>query len=303
MMIGWAGDGSWEGLLIRSVLTALSMLAAAVFHVLYSEASEAWGAVAVASEQENELMAERDTYLREIDSYQESAIQMQEAFNCEQADYSEGLEAGKQAQRRWIRPDITNLAILLFAYALMACTGPLQAEERSTAVLVVDITDETNRETLASRVLEKASLDYGQAVEVYLLGCSGLTLAYRNQVKPINVPKHKQHLKAVKEEMATALKEKVAASKDTACSPIATSLLTLSVEMCARQKSGEHLELIVGSDFEANRDQTEIQGQPFVDLEVVVILSNATGRNLKQRKQALELAERLFAGSHLTITN
>ena len=302
-MIGLAGDGTKEGILIRTALTSLSMLAAAVFHFLHSESSEAWGAVAVARKQENELIAKRDSYLQEIDEYQEAAIAEHETFHRNEADRREGLLAGKDGRRRWIRPDFTKLTVMLFACVFMACTGPLNAEERSTTVLVVDITDETNRETLASRVLENAPLGYGQAVEVYLLGCSGLTLAYRNQVKPINVPKHKQHLKAVKEGMAKALKEEVAGSADTACSPIATSLTLLSMEMKVRQKNGEYLSLVVGSDFVANREQTEVKGQPFAGMEVVVILSNATGRNLKQREKALKLIERLFAGANLTISN
>ncbi|RJO74443.1 MAG: hypothetical protein C4523_00680 [Myxococcales bacterium] len=302
-MIGSAGDGTTSGILIRTALTALSMLAAAVCHFVHTEATEAWGAVRVARQQENQLVAERNALLREIDDYQESAAQERQAFNRAEADRREGLEAGKQARRRWIRPDIKNMVVLLIGLCLVACAELASTEEHSTTVLVVDITNTANREALAERTLERTSLGYGQGIEVYLLGCNGLTPVYRDQIKPINQPQHKQHLQTVKDELAKALKERVAAATDTTCSPITSSLLMLAAEFQLRGKSGESIQLVVSSDFEVNKDKTPIEGQPFADLDVTVVLSGSSGRNLKRRRQALEFVERLFAEAKLTITN
>ena len=302
-LIGYAGDGSLAGLLIRSALTGLSMLAAAVVHFVYTEAKEAWGLVAVARKAERELIRERDACVQEVTLYQEGAIRELEAFRRGEAERREGNEAGKDGRRRFVRPDIKTMLVALLMLALLACTDSTEIEAKHTALLVVDITDKDNRETLVERTLARTSLDYGQAVEAYLLGCQGLTLVYRGQVKDIDQPQHKQHLQTVKAELAKVLKEKVATATDTSCSPLASSLIMLAAELTLRRKSGERLALSVASDFEINKDKTIVDGQPFGGLEVVAVLSSPSGRDLARRKQALQFVEKLFAGSRLTITN
>ena len=303
-MIGYAGDGTLIGTLVRMCLTGMSCLGMATVHFIVAEAQEVWGAVKIARKQRRDYESERGQLERELNEYQESAIRANESFNRAEADRHEGLKSGEQARTDWVRPSYKNF-VLLFAllFSALTLTPNARAGEPTQTIMVLDITDSTERVVLAEAAQKQVQLGYGDSIRVLLMGCKGLTPAFEATVPSLSKPRHRQALEEIKARMAATLKDAVAQAPDTQCTPLVDTLLMLAAEFKLRQASGNKLRLLVASDFETNSDRIKSGDKPFEGVEVTVVLNRPLGRNTKQRLAALDFIQRLFAGATLSIAN
>lgn len=306
-LLGWAGDGTLAGTLLRIVLTGASGLSMAVVHFIVAESQEVWGAVKVARKQRRDYESERDLLEGALVQYQEQSIRENEAFNRSEADRHDGLKSGEQARSDWVRPSYKNICLaLVFSLGLGLSPHSVQAEEalHTHTILVLDITDSAEERTvLAEEAQSVLRLGYGDSIRVLLLGCNGLTPVFEASVAPITQARHRQDLHEVKARLAETLKTAVEQASDTRCSPIADTLLMLAAEWQLRQSHGGKVKLVIASDFETNTDRFKLTGHPFVGADVEIILRRPIGRDMRQRMAALDFIQRLFAGASLTIHN
>jgi hypothetical protein len=238
-----------------------------------------------------------------IDDYENGVINSYEAHNWREAARWEGLLTGKQAREEGVRASYVPrrikswldnfLRASLFAIVAGTSSDALASEK----IVVLDITASVPQTMLlAERVFQNIELDYGDSVEVFALGCQGLSFIYRGEVLKRSKANHRRSLKQVEEKLKQALFE-AAKSDDNRCSPILDAMVMLSADVQVRAKQNIQVSVIIGSDFETNADKTKIKGKPFSNIDAVAVLPVASGKNPAVREKAHKFVNDLFSGS------
>ncbi len=300
--LGQASDEATFIVLVRMVFSSMGALSMCILHFAAAKSWEAWGPVRTARRQLRAYEKERDQLQKRVDAYQKSTREKKEAFNKGEADRQDGLKSGEQARKEWVRPSYKNflLSLVLLVTGLFA---PPQADADETAqvLVVIDVTDSVEADYLKEAALQNLDIHYGDSVRVLLLGCTGLTPVFEGVAPRRSVPRHRQALAALKDDLAKAVRTAQPQAGDTKCSPVAESLLLLAGDIQLAQAYGKPVRLLVASDFQTNSGKTSFTGEPFAGVKVTAVLSRSRGRDVKGRLAALDFLKRLFAKAMLRV--
>ena len=305
-VIGYSGDGTKAGMLIRSILTTASLMSMAALHFRISESQEAWGPIRVIRKHLRKLSLEHFTVLNELRRYQEACISEEEAHNRREAARIEGLNTGKQAREEGVRMSYVRKRmaswfdkVFSVVLAILIISVPTSALA-DTSMVIVDVSDSIHDESqLIGRAVEETPLNYGDKVEAFTLGCNGLLHMYSGQVLPTSKPRHRQNLQQVKNELFESFQQEIN-PKNKKCSPLVDSLMVLAIDIEQRLKQGEKISITIATDFLANKNRIRLKEQPFAGVKVIAVLPPARGRNVSKRQKAISLAKELFKGAELT---
>lgn len=283
--IGWLdSEGQTMSAAIRAALTGGASLTTAVIHNKFTEISAVWGPVREVKKELKEQIKERDRLIGEVRDYQESVIDDHQNHRAIECSEYQGMRVGKQARQEGVRASyvpqrLSSLAdklLRVFPFIVVASFTANYALA-SEKVVVLDVTSSVPvKEILLDRLLDNISLDYGETVEAYTLGCNGLAFAYRGEVSKRSKARHKQSLKKVTGELRQSL-EQAAKSGNTKCSPLIDSLALLGTDLQMRAKQGVKLTAVIASDFETNSDRFRFDPAAFKGIKVVAVMPPGVG--------------------------